>query len=98
MNASPKHLQIQPIAANDSRAIELARIWAAQGKQHVSLATGLWKDPAAWGVMLVDLAKHVANAYEQTSGEDHAETLLRIREGFEAEWTKCTDTPTGKVL
>ena len=45
--------------------MEVARIWAAHGRQHVHIRTGLWEDPGAWGIMLVDLARHAANIYEQ---------------------------------
>jgi hypothetical protein len=57
-----------------------------------------WEDPAAWGIMLVDLARHVARAYEQLKGLAREETLSRIHEGFDAEWTSPTDQPRGKVL
>ena len=98
MNTFPKQLLIPDAAANDPRAVELLRVWAAQGKQHVSLATGLWDDPVNWGVMLVDLAKHIANAYEQIDGMDRAATLQRIKEGFDAEWKTPTDDPTGMIV
>jgi Domain of unknown function (DUF5076) len=91
-------LPVPPAAAGDARAIELLRVWAAHGKQHVSLATNIWNDPAAWGVMLVDLARHIANAYQQTEEQDYASVLNRIREGFDAEWGTATDEPSGKVL
>jgi hypothetical protein len=97
MALHPQELPIPSAASRDNRAIELARIWAAGGKQHVSLATGIWDDPAAWGIMLVDLAKHVANAYAQTTGAMESETLQRIKEGFDAEWNTATDRPTGQV-
>jgi hypothetical protein len=90
MNA--KELPIPGPASQDERAIELARIWASNGKQYVSLATNLWDDPACWGIMLVDLAKHVANAYEQT-GKNGEEVLLRLKKGFDAEWSSATDEP-----
>jgi len=41
----------------------------AKGRQHISLATAVWDDPASWGIMLVDLAKHIAIAYQQTTGQ-----------------------------
>lgn len=91
-------LPIPPAARSDSSARELARIWAAGGAQHVSLATGLWPDPAAWGLMLADLARHVAKAYEQTEGLDSSEVLERIRDALEAEWTVPTDAPTGGIV
>jgi hypothetical protein len=93
-----KELPIPPNAQNDPKAIELARVWAAGGNQHVSIATGLWDDPATWGMMLVDLAKHIARAYSRVQGRDEKSVLLRIKEGFDAEWGEPTDTPTGDLL
>jgi hypothetical protein len=94
----PKELPIPPAAGGDSRAIELVRVWAAHGNQHISLATSAWDDPAAWGIMLVDLAKHIAAAYEQTTGMAYTEALGRVREGFEAEWEAGTDEASGGLL
>ena len=90
-------LPIPPAATRDEKAVELARIWAAGGMQHVSLATGLWSDPAAWGMMLVDLARHVAAAYQQSEGREPAEVLGRIKAGFDAEWNTATDQPEGHM-
>ena len=72
-------LPIPTKAEHDPRSIELARVWAAGGCQHVSLNVVLWSDPAAWGIMLVDLARHVASAYRETQGSDLDKTLARIR-------------------
>ena len=77
---------------NASRAMELARIWIVDGSQHVSINAKLWDDPAAWGLMLVDLAKHVANAYAE-NGKDKQEVLNRILQGFRAETEFATDDP-----
>jgi hypothetical protein len=85
-------LPIPPAALKDAKSRELVRVWAASGKQHVSLATGLWDDPATWGIMLVDVARHLARAYEQTRGMDRDKALARIREGMDAEWSEDTDT------
>lgn len=75
----------------DPKARELARIWAMHGKQVVVFDPNLWDDPAGWGIFLVDFMKHVANAYLDVRGDDKAETLKRIREGFDAEWVNPTD-------
>lgn len=75
-----------------TRAMELVRIWIVDGKQQVSISGNLWDDPAAWGLMLVDLAKHVANAYAQT-GRNKEEVLDRIFKGFQAEYESETDEP-----
>ena len=66
----PQELLIPTAAAADPHAIELARIWASHGAQHVSLRADIWEDPGSWGFMLVDLARHIAIAYEQTQGRD----------------------------
>lgn len=97
-NTHAHELPIPPLAATDSNGRELLRIWAAQGKVHVSLATGLWEDPACWGILLVDLVKHVANAYVQSDGKDLADVVNRIKEGFDAEWTVATDEPRGALF
>jgi hypothetical protein len=91
-------LPIPPAAQSDLSAIELVRVWASDGKQHVSVATGVWNDPAAWGIMLVDLARHVAGAYHDAQRLDPATVLDRIKAGFDAEWSVATDKPQGGLL
>ena len=79
-----------PPIAKDSRAQEVLRVWAAPGSpQQLTLRT-TWKDPGAWGLMLVDIANHAANAYEH-EGADRKVVLACIRELFDAEWSGPTD-------
>jgi hypothetical protein len=75
----------------------MVRVWAAGGKQHVTIAIGLWNDPALWGMMLVDLARHIANAMEQAMGMNQDLILQRLKAGFDAEWESPTDEPIGRV-
>jgi len=80
-----------PISAN-SDAVELLRVWAAPGNpQELSLQTAT-ADPGAWGLLLVDIARHAAEAYSH-QGADVEETLARIKELFDAEWESPTDNP-----
>lgn len=91
-----KELAIPPAAvANKCR--ELLRVWAGDGNVHVALAAEVWEDPGAWGILLVDLARHVANAYEQR-GYSSGAALTKIRQGFDAEWGTPTDEPTGSLM
>jgi hypothetical protein len=90
-------LPIPQNVRSDKKAIEILRVWISNNSQQVSLATDIWDDPAAWGIMLVDLARHVANAYEQTKGKNKISVLARIREGFDVEWESPTDDPKGSV-
>ena len=51
----------------------------------------MWADPGALGLLLVDLAKHVAAAYE-AKGINRDAALQSIRAAMEAEWSHPTDT------
>ncbi|HLW64441.1 MAG TPA: DUF5076 domain-containing protein [Gemmataceae bacterium] len=86
-------LPIPSAAEADAKGLELARIWAAQRRQYVTIRTNVWKDPGAWGIMLVDFAKHVADAYARDKGEDPNTVLSQIKQGFDAEWGHPTDEP-----
>ena len=97
--ATHRHeLQVPPQAASDREAFEILRIWISGGQQHVTLNPGAWDDPAVWGMMLVDLARHIANAYQQTDRMQSAATLERIKLGFDAEWSSPTDVASGSLL
>jgi hypothetical protein len=85
-----QELDPPPLAHTSAEATEVLRIWTAPGEgPHVTLRTS-WEDPAAWGVMLVDIARHAANAYAN-EGMSRAEALARIKALFDAEWTSPTD-------
>ncbi|HUE41156.1 MAG TPA: DUF5076 domain-containing protein [Chthoniobacterales bacterium] len=82
-----------PIAETDSTAVEVVRVWAAPGSPQQIILRTTWKDAGAWGLMLVDIARHAAKAYAK-EGQDPASVLARIHELFEAEWSAPTDHPS----
>ena len=90
-------LTIPKAAKDDESSFEVLRVWIASKAQQVSLRTAVWEDPAAWGIMLADLARHVANSYHQEAGLDRTRTLLRIKAAMDAELGSPTDEPSGKV-
>ncbi len=96
--ASSKHLDIPPAAARDKASFEVLRVWIAEQGQHVSIRSGAWEDPFAWGIVLADLARHIALAHE-LKGEtaDKDAFLERLLEGFNAEIDNPTDEPEGEV-
>jgi len=49
------------------------------------------------GIVLADLAGHVANAYEQALGLNRAETMRKITDLLVAELTNPTDKARGQV-
>jgi hypothetical protein len=81
-----------PMALAEADAVEVLRVWAAPGRpQQLTLRT-TWKNPQAWGLVLVDLARHAAAAYA-TEGHDPQAVLAAIRQFFDAEWLHPTDLP-----
>jgi|SRR5688500_19857635 hypothetical protein len=98
MATHSNEMLIPPAVASDREAFEIIRIWISGGQQHVSVNPRVWDDPAAWGMMLVDLARHIADAYQQIDRMKSAAALERIKLGLDAEWNSPTDTPSGSLL
>ncbi|MGE5145942.1 MAG: DUF5076 domain-containing protein [Candidatus Eiseniibacteriota bacterium] len=89
-------LSIPPDVAEDAKAREVLRVWiGSDGKQHAALIPDAWADSFTWGLLLVDIARHVANALAESTGVPAGKTLARIKQGFDAEMAHPTDTPTG---
>jgi hypothetical protein len=96
--STARQLAIPDAALRDAKSYEIARVWVAEKAEHVSLLIGTWDDPVAWGIVLADLARHVANGYAQDKGLERSETLQRIRSAMIAELEGPTDEPTGTLL
>jgi hypothetical protein len=96
MGASDQ-LHVPDLAKRDPQSFEVLRVWVANSGQQVSLRVGVWDDPAAWGILLADLARHMANAYRQDAGLDELETLQRIKAALDAELGSPTDSPSGQI-
>jgi hypothetical protein len=97
---SSKQLDIPPAAARDKASFEVLRVWIAEQGQHVSIRSGAWEDPFAWGIVLADLARHIALAHQLQHPDDQTdpETFVeRLLEGFHAEIENPTDEPEGEV-
>ena len=75
MSATESQLRIPDSAVDDPQAFEVARVWVAHGAEHVTLRFDAWKNPAALGIVLADLMRHLVNAYEQDMGLDRDATL-----------------------
>lgn len=83
-------LEIPNSVKECDKALELARIWIGDGNQHFTLTHNLWDDPGAWGILLIDLARHVAKAYAE-KGYDRGEVLAKVLEAMNAELSNATD-------
>jgi hypothetical protein len=71
-----------PDTAGDPSAVELLRAWLVGDTLQCALRADVFEDPASWGEVLADLARHVASAVGEDSGADPEATLGLIREAF----------------
>lgn len=85
----------RPQVAKSAGAVEVLRVWAAPGAPQQFTLRPTWKDPAAWGLMLADLAHHAAKAYV-AEGWTEEEAFQRVMAGLRAELESPTDSPTKK--
>ena len=97
--ATIKELAPPPAATRDKAAFELLRVWVAEQGQHVSLRSGAWEDPFAWGIVLADLARHIVNAEAMNKKSLDKEAFFeRMLEGFHAEIESPTDEAEGEIM
>ncbi len=88
-----------PRAGSEKQSQEIARMWVNEkGHLEVMLRVGVWHDPAVWGMALVDVVRHLAEAYEEKltcDGESVSkdEIFKRIVEGFTDELEEPSGEP-----
>jgi hypothetical protein len=95
--AQADQLRVPEPARTDAKSFELLRVWIAHQDQHISMRAGVWKEPEAWGIMLADLARHIAASLQQAENRDPMEMLARIRAGFENEIESPTEEVHGEL-
>ena len=69
--------------ASDGDAIEITRMWWSRGEPVMSIMPA-FNDPAKYGEMLAQAAKHMAHAYAVRKGQDERQAYFRILEGLNA--------------
>ena len=87
-----KELKAPPLAHTEG-AQEVLRVWANDSSnQQIALQTQ-WQDPASWGLILVDVARHAAKAYAISGKYSESEAMQRIVVALRAELLLPTDAP-----
>lgn len=86
-----QHLKIPHEVENDPGAREILRVWSGEDAQRFALRVDVWNDPASWGILFVDLARHIANAYAQKYNADPEQILSQVKAGIDAEWENPSD-------
>lgn len=97
-------LGVPPAAQRDDKAIEMLSAWIAEDGLHCSLKMGLWDGTetdsnAAWGILLADVVRHIANATQQEKGKPFDNTVEKILEAMNNELEDTTsDISGGKAV
>ena len=89
-------LQIPPTALEQG-GLEVLRAAIVDGSLHVALRRA-FDDPEAWGMLIADIARHVARIYAAEDKFREEETLERIRAIFDAEMDAPTDPGTTSAI
>ena len=79
-----------PPDAQEVGGHEVLRAFVVNGGLSVSLQRA-FDEPHTWGVLLVDLARHVARIYAEEAEMTEEHALEEIRRMFDAEWDRSTD-------
>jgi len=87
---SSKELQKPPIAMQNENAVEVLRVWSVPKGPNQFVIEPLWDDAGYWGIMLVDIARHVAKAHARRYGGEENQALGRIGQLFAVEWQQPT--------
>jgi len=86
-----------PPTALEHGGVEVLRAAVVDGGLHVSLRRA-FDDPEAWGMLIADVARHVARIYATEDKFREEETLARIRALFNAEMDTPTDPGTTSAI
>lgn len=96
---------IPDAALKDENAVEMIRVWVAGQKLHCSLKIGMYeeggmnfKEGTAWGIILADVTRHVAQAMENLYSYNQQETIRDIQVSFLKELGKPTSEATGQFV
>ncbi|WP_206425890.1 DUF5076 domain-containing protein [Ralstonia solanacearum] len=100
MNERP----IPPAALRDEDAVEMLRVWIAEKKLHCSMKVGMYleamniSEEMAWGVILADATRHIANALEFGYSENRDVSIEKIKESYLKELAEATSDAAGDFV
>jgi len=83
----------KPPISREKGSFEILRVWGGKNLPQQYALNTTWDDPGAWGLLLVDIARHAAKSYGSSGGITEQEALSRIKQLLDAEWDSPTDEP-----
>ena len=97
-------LPIPEIALRDDLGVEMLRVWVAQRQLHCSIKIGMYHDSGkvsedkAWGILLADVVRHIANAMEERNSKDADLMIRQIAKYFMKELKLPTSDLDGEFV
>ncbi|MHA6895350.1 DUF5076 domain-containing protein [Ralstonia pseudosolanacearum] len=91
-------------ALRDEDAVEMLRVWIAERKLHCSMKIGMYleamniPEERAWGVILADVTRNIANALESGYSENRGVSIEKIKESYLKELAKPTSDADGDFV
>lgn len=95
---------IPSAALRDAAAWEPLRVWIAEQKLHCSLKVGVYEEngpipeDTAWGIILADVAKHLADALGKEGLRNRDIALREIFRSFASELEEPTSPTSGSFI
>ncbi len=93
MAGAPKEQPIPPDAVGREDAVEVLRAFVIDGGLSIAFMRA-FDDPAMWGMLLADIARHAARSFEQEGVVSAEQALVVIRDMLNAELDAVTDSGT----
>jgi AcrR family transcriptional regulator len=91
--SGPKEQALPPDVEDREDAVEVLRAFVVDGGLSIAFMRA-FDEPDMWGMLLVDIARHAARAFEREGVCSQDEALARIVEMFQAEVARPTDEGT----
>jgi hypothetical protein len=88
--SGPKEQELPPDVVGREDAVEVLRAFVVDQGLSISFMRA-FDEPDMWGLLLVDIARHAARAYEREGVCSQNEALERIVAMFDAEIDQATD-------
>lgn len=93
-------LVVPPAAQRDEKSIQMLSAWIAENGLHCSLKIGVWhengRDEArAWGILLADAIRHIANALQENCGQSAPEAIACVLDALQNELDAPTSAAKG---
>jgi hypothetical protein len=96
-------LTIPPAALRDEKSVHMLGAWIAEEGLHCSLNVSFFEgnghnEPEAWGVVLADVVRHLADALNKHSGANRQVSIELITEAMRSELEEPTSEAEGDFV